>query len=99
MRKIVDGVRYNTENSYYLGTASRYFPGNVYYWTADLYVTKKTNKYFLAGEGGAWSQFGDGSNHDEKIIPLSEYEAFEWAQEHLETHEVEEYFVNLIEEA
>ena len=107
MKAIIDGVRYDTEKAKPIGTGSYgSYPGSgdFSHWTADLYVTE-SQRYFLAGEGGGMTQFAHrradgGSCGGSKLIPLlSKDEASRWAERHLDSETVEEYFGEMIEDA
>jgi len=103
MRKVVDGKMYNTEKATLVGEYSYGGPGDFERIEEGLYVTQKGN-WFLAGEGGAKTQYARQVEQNcwtggEGITPLTRQEAFEWAQEHLDPDEYEEYFRDLIEEA
>lgn len=92
MKKIINGKLYNTETAKVLG-----------YWDNDLSIRdfnfcseklflKKTGEYFLFGNGGANSKYSRscGQNEwcgDSKIIPLTESEARDWSETHLNADE------------
>ena len=91
MKKIINGKMYNTETakeleSYWNGYSERDFN----YCYEVLYV-KKTGEYFLACEGGPMSpyagHYGDMRGYGEEIIPMTEEEAKEWAEEKLTADE------------
>jgi hypothetical protein len=84
MKKIINGKKYDTETATPIG---QYNNGKAvndfrYYWE-QLY-RKRTGEYFLHGKGGPMSKYahsaGDGYDGGEKIIPLSQDEAREWAE-------------------
>jgi hypothetical protein len=107
MKTIINGTRYDTSNATLIGETSNnnaYSVTDFAYWSAGLYVTPRSKRYFIAGEGGAMSRFAKpygrgGSIGGEGIIPMSEADAFEWAQQELSSGEVEEFFGHLIEDA
>ena len=97
MKKIINGKRYNTETSKMVG----------YYWNKkaindfrhfeEKLYKKKTNEFFLYGEGGPASRYTKslGNNSwtgNKKIIPLSLEAAKKWVEEHLTADEYEEIF-------
>lgn len=103
MKKIINGLRYDTEKAIEVGSASHSYPSDFSHWEATLYKTPRSGRYFLAGEGGAMSMFasridqnswGGGSG----IRPLTREEALEWAEGNLSTEEIEDGFGE-IEEA
>ncbi len=105
MKKIVNGVRYDTEKMTLIGEASANCnPGDFQYWEAGLYVSPRSGRYCLAGRGGPMSRFSQsvGQNQwsgGEDLIPMGRSDALEWAEEHLDTEEVEEFFGDDIEDA
>lgn len=91
MKKIIEGLTYNTETATELGRYSRRARWDSNYINEGLFRTKK-GRYFLAGEGGAMTHYcrRDGDNawcEGEKIIPITEDEAREWMEEHCEIEE------------
>lgn len=109
MKAIIDGVRYDTEKSTEIGSHDNLGSGatsrsDFHWWEATLYKTPRSGRYFLAGEGGPMTQFSralaqNSWSGGEKIIPMTEEEAFAWAQQYLDPDEVEDNFGHLIEEA
>lgn len=74
MKKIINGKLYNTETAERIGRWGKNLPGNDFnYCQKDLY-RKKTGEFFLAVDfyGG------------ERITPLTEAEAREWVENHLD---------------
>ena len=98
MKKIVEGKMYNTETATYIGryrtdTMSR---RDFRYLEEELYQ-KRTKEFFLYGEGGAMTKYakyveGCGYTDGEKIIPLSEDEARDWVEEHMDVDDYIELF-------
>lgn len=104
MKKIINGKRYDTEKAECIGGYSYGYPSDFNYIHEALYVTPRSKSYFLAGEGGANTKYSttvsQGSwSGGERIQPMSESDAFEWAQRYLEPDEVEKYFSHLIQDA
>lgn len=105
MKAIINGKRYDTEKADYLATASSNLGRSDFgWWKEDLYRTKRSKAFFLAGEGHARSHYatslGQGSyGPGEKITPMSDDAAFAWAQEHLSADECETIFAESIEDA
>lgn len=106
MKAIINGLRYDTEKATKIGEYSHgAYPqsGDFSHWSAALYVTKR-GSYFLSGEGGAMTQFSEsspygGSSGGSKLIPLEPEEALYWAEHHLDTETVEQFFGSEIENA
>lgn len=104
MKQIINGKRYDTEKAdeignYYNGLGNRDFR-NI---NESLYLTLRSKRFFLAGEGGAMTKYsesyGNMSGAGSGIIPLSNEEALSWAEEHLDSEEYEEFFTEMIEDA
>ena len=105
IRRIIDGKRYATEKANEIGYHSENFPGNFRFVEEGLFQTPRSKLYFLAGRGGPSTKYaeslGDGQGYSggSAIFPLSENEAFKWAQQYLDTDEVEELFGDHIQDA
>ncbi len=110
MKAIIDGKRYNTDTPQLIGEADNVGKGadsasDFSFWSASLYRTQRGN-YFLAGRGGPASMFGEPVGRSgawtggSGIIPfLSPEEAQKWAERHLDTEAVEQFFGEEIEDA
>jgi len=104
MRAIINGVRYDTDKATCIcGGESVEGVTDFRHWSAQLYRTPRSGRYFLAGEGGPMSRFavarGDGVGGSERIIPLSEEEAMAFAEAEADAETVEEHFSHMIEDA
>lgn len=107
MKAIINGLRYDTEKAAEVGSHDHgAYPnsGDFSHWSATLYKTPRSGRFFLHGEGGAMTRFAQhsafgGSCGGEKIIPMSKEEALEWAQQFLDPDEVEEHFADAIQDA
>lgn len=96
MRKVIDGRRYDTETAIEVGESNHGRPGDWAFMSETLYRTRR-GAWFLHGAGGPLSSYGErcGSNErtgSERIIPLTEDEAFEWAQDALDGETVDAFF-------
>ena len=95
MKKIINGKKYDTETAQLKGTFKCGNRSSFHYWKEELYQ-EKTGEWFLYGDGGALSKYSDSYGGNswgiEKIIPFSESEAKEWAEEYLSAEEYEELF-------
>lgn len=101
MKAITNGTRYDTDKSTEIGSYHNgKSPRDFGHWKASLYITPRSSKYFLAGTGGPMSQFshpaGNMTSGGSKLIPLDKQDAFEWAEQYLETEIVEHYFADMI---
>lgn len=105
MRKVINGLRYDTEKATKIGTAEYHGSCTDFqYWEATLYRTPRSNRFFLAGHGGPMSRFSQsiGQNQwggGEDLIPMSHGEALEWAEQHLDADEIEKHFGDILEDA
>ena len=89
MKKIINGKVYNTDTAIKI---AEYESGSVtdglHYYTETLY-RKKTGEYFIHGEGGAATIYGEQTSYDrrlggERIYPISFDKATEWAEKHMD---------------
>jgi hypothetical protein len=105
MKRIIEGKRYDTEKADLLAEVSSHEPRSSFgWWQEALYRTPRSGAYFLAGEGHARSRYatnlGGGSwGPGERIEPMSEDEAFAWAQRELPADQIEALFPDLIADA
>ena len=104
MKKIIRGLRYNTDTAKRVATDSYSNSGDFQYWCEELYRTRKGN-WFLYGEGGAMSKYARSVGQNETgggsaIIPLTRGKALAWLGAHAPASEAfEEYFSDAIEDA
>ena len=103
MKRIIDGKRYNTETALHIGTWDNNLSSSDFsFCTSRLYRTK-TGRYFLHGDGGPNSRWasscGDMRGSGDGIEVLTEDDAFTWAQQHLDSDEIEAGFGRMIEDA
>lgn len=96
MKKIINGKRYNTESAEFCGSREYGYPGDLNHVSEELYQ-KRTGEFFLYGEGGANSKYREEISVNswsggEKIIPLTDEEAREWAEEYLDLEDYEKLF-------
>jgi len=88
MKKILHGLQFDTEKAICIVVHEERKPPTLDWWRAELYVTKRAKRYFLAGSGGPLSRFGqaEGNNSWEDgadIIPLTDVGAREFANQYL----------------
>jgi len=103
MKQVINGKMYDTEKATLIGEKTYGNSSDVHYDYEALYVTKKKN-YFLEYAGGALSKYAEkaGSNSwggSNGLTWYTEEMAFEWAQEHAPSEEVQKHFSHLIQEA
>ena len=85
MKKIINGKRYDTETAEFCGSREYGYPGDFDHVSEELYQ-KRTGEFFLYGEGGPNLKYREEISMNswsggEKIIPLTDDEAKEWAEE------------------
>ena len=95
MKKIINGKKYDTDTAKSMLSWSN-DRTDFSYCYEELY-RKKTGEFFLYGHGGPMSKYtkscGDNSwSGAEEIIPLTEAEARQWAEEHGDADEYEAIF-------
>jgi hypothetical protein len=97
MKSIINGLRYDTDKATLIGSASGggYSMNDFRYWLESLYRTPRSGRFFVAGRGGAmsrWAKRVPGDNGwmgSSGIIPMTDSEAREWAEEHLTAEQIE----------
>jgi len=104
MKKIINGTRYDTDKAELIGSYSFANYRDFNYLCEELYITPISKKYFLAGEGGANTKYRETVSQNswtggERILPMDKETAFEWAQEYLDTAQIENYFSEMIKNA
>jgi hypothetical protein len=109
MKKIIQGIRYDTEKAILIGEYDNLHHGadshtDFNYWEAGLYKTPRSGRYFLAGEGGAMTRFSrpcgsNGTPGGEGLFPLDAQEALAWAEAYLDSEVVKKHFGDIIEDA
>ena len=104
MKKVINGKRYDTETAALVAADSYSHPGDLGYWSEEIYRTKRGN-WFLAGEGGAMSKYARAVGQNEMgggnaIIPLTKSDALSWLEAHTSDSEsYEKYFTDVVEDA
>ena len=101
MKKLIKGRRYDTEKAKKCGSDSSGMPGDPKYWKEELFK-KRTGEFFLHASGGAGSDYAKQVKLNtwvggETLIPLSYYEAWKWAEDHLNPGTYEKLF-GIVEE-
>ena len=102
MKKIINGKKYDTDTAKRIGRREENPANNLDYFYQTLY-RKKTGEFFLLGEGGPRTIYGQpsesgGWRSGEKIIPMTYEDAQEWAEEYLTVDEYEATFGVVSEE-
>ena len=96
MKKILNGKLYDTNTAKEVGYYSNgYGVGDYLYCTESLY-RKKTGEFFLYATGGAGTNYckssGNMRTEGSVIIPYTEEEAKEWAEENMDADDYMELF-------
>ena len=103
MKKVIDGILYNTETATKIAKKSNGLSTSDFYFIREVIYQTRKERYFLFCEGGAATQYADKSdgclNSGETIIPLSEDDAYEMLQDWDEVDLIESLFPDRIEEA
>ena len=104
MKKIINGLRYDTEIADEIGYDGEGGGRDFGHWGETLYRTPRGKRYFLLGEGGPLTRYATRSGDNmwtdgKKIVPLTDDAAFAWAQEHLDGDGCEAAFGEVIDEA
>jgi len=91
MKKVIDGALYNTDTAQMMGDWDNGLYANDFGFCRERLYRTKSGKYFLHGEGGANSRYGEWHGNSggsgEQIRPYTLSEAMEWAEEHLDGDE------------
>jgi len=107
MKKTINGLRYDTGNAIEVGGYSHgnySDSGDFSHWSAILYRTPRSGRFFLYGNGGAMTRFAKhspfgGSCGGSKLIPMSDKEALAWAEKYLDQETIDEHFADMVEDA
>jgi hypothetical protein len=103
MKKIANGVRYNTETATAIADCDNRYPLNDFNYCREILYKTKNGNWFLFGEGGPMSTYaesvGNSSTGGSDIRPLSDGEAQNWLEEHDCVYELEEHFSDRIQDA
>lgn len=97
MKKIIKGKKYDTETAKQVGRWSNTFDWYDFGYCSESLYKKKTGEYFIFGEGGPMSRYSVSTGTNSRsggfqIIPVSEEEAKEWAEDHLDADNYEKIF-------
>ncbi len=100
MKRIIEGKLYDTKEATAIWESSYSHPGDFDYVSETLYKTAN-GAYFIAGEGGARSRYSRQVEQNtwsggSDIRALTREEAFEWADQHLDSDDVQAEFGDLV---
>ena len=84
MKKIINGRLYDTETAKELAAVDNgYGVGNAFYSKTALFQ-KKTGEYFIYGEGGPMTEYGDSVGYNRtwgcRFEPVDEFDAQKWVE-------------------
>jgi hypothetical protein len=105
MKKIINGVRYDSDKATLVGEYATNLGRNDFRdWEAALYVSPKSRRFFLVGEGGPMTRFAkpvgsNGMTGSEDLIPMDRDEALAWAEQFLDTEAIEQHFADHVVDA
>lgn len=104
MKKIINGLRYDSEKAIEVGSDSYSNPSDFHYWEETLYKTPRAHRFFVVGEGGPMSRYSRTIGENEwsggsDLRVLNKAEAMRWCEEHLDADEWEQYFADEIQDA
>lgn len=102
MKRIIKNKVYDTNTAQRLAENGYNYPGDLNFWNETLY-RKRTGEYFLHCEGGANSRYAERIDANswsggERITPVTEEEAREWAERNLDGDQYEEIFEPVVDE-
>lgn len=97
MKRYIKNKVYDTDTARFIGRIGYSNPGDLNYWSDNLYQ-KKTGEFFMFCEGGAMSKYSKQTGDNEwsgdwTIKPVNYDEAEKWAQINLDADTYEKYFV------
>ena len=91
MKKVIDGAVYNTATAREIGSWDNGYQYSDFSRADETLYRTKSGKYFLHGEGGGNSQYGEWHGNSggpgEEIRPYTPQEARQWAEDHLTADE------------
>lgn len=80
----INGIRFTTRTANLVGHASSDGSVDFENWSAGLYCSPRSGRFFLAGEGGLMTRW----KGRERIFPLSKAEALAWSEQYLSVEEI-----------
>lgn len=103
MKKVINGIFYNTETAELLHNWDNGAYGNDFHSCEESLYKTKRGAYFIHGEGGPMSKYaiciGNNSRGgSEDIEVLSETEAIKWLEDHDGSNVLTEHFADKIKE-
>ena len=103
MKKVVDGLVYDTEKAELIHEWNNHYPCNDFRAFSERLYKTKNGRFFLHGRGGAMSSYrssyGDSYGSGEEIMPMTDSEVVEWLSAHDGVAIILETFPESVEEA
>jgi len=107
MKKIINGVRYDSEKGIEIASAdSGHYQGDLDWWEETLYKAPRSERYFIIGEGGPRTHYSRRTSSNSwsggsDLRPVEKDEALRWLEENkIEiTDEIATYFSDMIQDA
>ena len=104
MKKIIDGIRYDTEKATEIGSASYSNRSDFHHWDESLYKAPRSGRFFIAGEGGPLSRWSKAIDRNSwsggsGIISVEPEQAREWCEQYLDGDDWSEHFADQIQDA
>ena len=103
MKRIIDGLTYNTETATKVASWSHGYRGDHGMYEESIYVTKH-GRWFRSGFGGPASMYAKSVDNNSYsggsgLFPLTEDEAMQILESYHQTDALEEHFSHRLEEA
>ncbi len=105
MKKIIDGVGYDTKKAIFLGQLRSRFSKEDIRWSVTELYRVRSGKYFLYGSGGpgspysVWDNESDAHIDGEAILPMPQYDVLTWAEEYLPDDKLKSVIKDIRQEA
>lgn len=86
MKRVIDGLTYNTETAVLVGEWDNGLGRNDFNNCSEQLFKTQKGRFFIAGEGGAMSRWsepvGNMRSGGSGILPLTPEEALSWCEQH-----------------
>ena len=97
MKRIINRKLYDTATAKEIGSYSNGYGAGDFHYLYEALYRKRTGEFFLYGSGGAMTKYRVECGNrcwsgSDDIIPCTEEEAMEWAEEHLDADTYMEVF-------
>lgn len=105
MKKIIEGIGYDTQKATFLGQVNSEFSKEDIRWSVTELYRTRSGKYFIHGSGGpgspysVWDNESDAHIDGEVILPMSQYDVITWAEEYLPDDKLKSVIKDIRQEA